>query len=174
MLLMTGILAWLAASHNEIDLYVAPHLRPRDYLIGGGTLALLLCLFLYGLRRGKTSATTKWMAPQTTSEFFLFLLVALAAAIAEESAYRGAAYQLFARVFGSYLWAAVASAIAFGLAHRVQGLRAVAITIVHGLLDQLVVYLTGTLFIMMAVHFLYDLAAGLILYRFLATHASSS
>lgn len=168
-LMLTGVLAWLAASHNEIDLYAAPHLRFKDYLIGAGTLVLLLTSFFYGLKKGKVSAATKWMAPQTNTELFLFLLVALAAAVAEESAYRGAAYQLFGRVFNSYLPAAIASAIAFGLAHRVQGLRAVAITILHGLLDQAVVYLTGTLYIMMGVHFLYNVAAGLILYRFIVT-----
>ena len=47
-----------------------------------------------------------------------------------------------------------------------RGERAVLFTILYGLFDQIVVYLTGTLYVMMAVHFLYDLIAGLVLSRY--------
>ena len=66
---------------------------------------------------------------------------------------------------GSLYPAAFLSAMAFGVAHAVQGAKSMAITFVVALFFQAIVQLTGTLVIAMAVHAAYDIAAGLMLKR---------
>lgn len=159
-------LAYLAARSSHINLYPAVNLGLREYAIGAAALVLLLTSFFVGMKRQKTSTATQWLAPQTAGETLLFLLLIALTAFVEESSYRGAAFQLFSRMFNNQPLAALAASIAFGLAHRVQGQRAVFVTILYGLFDQIVVVLTGTLYVMMVVHFLYDLIAGLVLSRY--------
>lgn len=159
-------LAYLATRTSNINLYPSVTLGLREYAIGAAALLILLSSFFVGIRRQKTSAATQWLAPQTAGETLLFLFLIALTAFVEESSYRGAAFQLFSRLFNNQPLAALAAATAFGLAHRVQGRRAVFVTILHGVFDQIVVHLTGTLYVMMAVHFLYDLVAGLVLSRY--------
>ena len=100
------------------------------------------------------------LAPRNPREFAVFALLAVMAGIAEESAYRGVAVWILTPIFGNILPAMFLSAMAFGVAHAVQGgktmLMVFAIAVVlHGL-----VWLTGTLVIAMVVHAAYDIVAG--------------
>ena len=100
------------------------------------------------------------LAPRTRREWMLFALLAVMAGIAEESAYRGVAVWILTPVFGSIVPAVFLSAMAFGVAHAVQGAKAMVTVFGIALVLQLLVYVTKTLVIAMVVHAVYDVAAG--------------
>jgi membrane protease YdiL (CAAX protease family) len=56
-------------------------------------------------------------------------------------------------------------AVAFALAHFVQGWKTVAVIAVLAVFNHLIVRATGDLYTAMAIHFVYDLLAGVILLR---------
>ena len=153
------------ARRNWITLFPTPVIGVRNVLIGLAALGLKLGYFF--LRRRNRSFAThpsqKLMAPRTAEEKALFVIIVALAAVTEEAAYRGVAFQLFWWLTGSAWIGAAASALAFGLSHQVQGWKVVIIVFFHALLDQLVVYLTGSLYIVIAVHFIYDLIAGFLI-----------
>jgi membrane protease YdiL (CAAX protease family) len=95
--------------------------------------------------------------PETDREFLAWVPVAIMAGVAEECAYRGAAYFLL-RAMGVTVFYAVASCtIAFGVCHLYQGWRATVEVGIMGLLSQIAVFLTGGLYLSIAVHAVYDL-----------------
>ena len=116
--------------------------------------------------RSRTSAERErlWVrrvVPQTPAERRLWLVVSAGAAIAEEAAYRGAFVAFAAAATGSVPVAVVASAVAFAAVHAPQGLASVGYVLVLALLHHALVLYTGTLLLAVAVHFSYDVLAGL-------------
>ena len=105
------------------------------------------------------------MLPHNAHELRLYTLVALCAGIGEEIVYRG--------VFTSIVWwstdnlilGGVLSAIAFGLAHMIQGWRAVVTIFGIALISQSLVTFSGSLIPMMVVHAMYDFIAGIVIPR---------
>jgi membrane protease YdiL (CAAX protease family) len=98
--------------------------------------------------------------PMTRDERLLWLLVSLMAGFSEEITWRAVQTMLLERVTGALLFGILFSAVMFGAAHAVQGYEGVALIggmalVFHGL-----VLFTGSLYIAMAVHFLYDAIAG--------------
>jgi membrane protease YdiL (CAAX protease family) len=100
------------------------------------------------------------IAPRTTREYLTFMLIAVMAGIAEESAYRGVATWILQPILGGLVPAIFLSAMAFGVAHAVQGGKTMAVVIAMALVFHAIVYLTGTLVIAMVVHAVYDGVAG--------------
>jgi membrane protease YdiL (CAAX protease family) len=95
----------------------------------------------------------------------VFLIVVFVAPLCEEIVYRGVMLQLWGRLLGGW-WPAVAvCAVAFGLAHFVQGWRTVLVIVVLAVGNHLIVRASGDLYTAMAIHFAYDLLAGVILLR---------
>ena len=158
-------LALFAAWHNYLPLFPHAIIGFREIGIGIAAFILKIGYFFFRFRSGKHQGSTalQLIAPQTRNEKTLYLWMALMAGVCEEIAYRGVGFQLFSWITNSYLAGAFLSAIAFGLAHFVQGRSAVFAVILHALVDQLVVYLTGTLYIVMVIHFAYDAIVGLFL-----------
>jgi membrane protease YdiL (CAAX protease family) len=158
-------LSLFAAWQNYLPLF--PHVVIGLKAIGIGAAAFILKIgyFFFRYKSGKHqgSRALQLIAPQTRNEKKLYVGMALMAGICEEIAYRGVGFQLFAWITNSYLAGAFLSAIVFGLAHMVQGRSAVFAVILHALVDQLVVYLTGTLYIVIVIHFVYDAIVGLFL-----------
>lgn len=105
------------------------------------------------------------MLPHDRRELAYYLLVAFCAGVGEEIVYR--------RVLTGTLWyflddlyaAAALSALAFALAHIVQGWRAVMAIFVIAIASQWLVQYSGSLIPMMAVHAGYDLVAGIVIPR---------
>jgi membrane protease YdiL (CAAX protease family) len=64
-------------------------------------------------------------------------------------------------VTGSLPVAVIASAVAFAVVHAPQGLAGVGYVLVIALLHQALVLVTGTLLLVVVVHFAYDVLAGL-------------
>jgi len=95
----------------------------------------------------------------------LFVAVCLCAGVCEEIIYRGALFTLLSRATGDWWTAALVAALVFALSHLVQGWQSAALVLPFALGFQALVRLSGDLYGAMAVHALYDLAAGLIYAR---------
>jgi membrane protease YdiL (CAAX protease family) len=99
--------------------------------------------------------------PRGATEKSLWVLISLVAGIGEEIIYRGVTWTLFTRLTGSIWLAAVIASIVFAFSHYMQGWKSMLAIFGFALLFHLIVWLTGSLFPAMAVHFLYDLTAGM-------------
>lgn len=161
-LVFLGFAVWVA-SREGIALFppVAPGVP--DLLLGAAVTAALVALLRGRWRQSieRRERAAYLFMPWTAGERWLWAAVSAAAGLAEEVAYRGVLVAILARLTGSPLAAVPIAALLFGLAHGVQG-RQSAVTIAgvalvfHGL-----VLVTGTLYVAIAVHFAYDLLAGL-------------
>lgn len=100
------------------------------------------------------------MVPRNPREFAVFALLAVMAGVAEESAYRGVAVWILTPIFGNILPAIFLSAMAFGVAHAVQGGKTMLMVFAIALVLHGLVWLTGTLVVAMVVHAAYDIVAG--------------
>lgn len=101
------------------------------------------------------------MLPQTRPELAWFAALSLSAGVCEELVFRGYLVWAFQPVLG--LWgAAVASCIAFALAHAYQGAKGVLGTGVIGTLLMAVVLASGSLLPAIALHALIDVAQGVV------------
>jgi membrane protease YdiL (CAAX protease family) len=145
-------------------LFAVWHLGAREILIGVAGFGVLLAAIPLS-RWGRTPEEERrrlvyGMAPRDARELTLFALMAVMAGVAEEAAYRGVAVWILAPIFGSVAPAILLSAMAFAVAHAVQGGRAMAIVFGVALVFHAMVQLTGTLVVAMVVHTVYDIVAG--------------
>lgn len=143
-----------------------PRLGVTDGLIGLAALALGLSTLAFPrvgrwIRNGRPSA----VAARTPGEWAGFAALVAIASVSEEVTYRGATFMILAAVTGSWWLAATLSALAFGGAHLAQGPRAASLVVLYGLRDQIVVGLTGTLYVAIAVHFVHDMVTGAVVAR---------
>ena len=166
--------SFYVASLNRIIVFRRFAARPSDLL-----LALALFLFAFGamligwrFTRPETRKRLALLIPTTSSERFVWAALSLAAAVAEEVAYRGVLVTLLQRSLRVWWTAVIISSILFALAHLLQGWRSAAIVGVFAILFHLLVRATGSLYAAIAVHFAYDLAAGFTLGRLLAREES--
>lgn len=154
--------ALFVAWREWIDLF--PPFEPRVLDLGAGAL-VLAALIAFMAQRWKRNVEKRvrrlWMfMPRDGVEKLLWTCVSICAGIGEEIVYRGVLYTLLGRLTGSFVLAAALCVASFAVAHWLQG-RSSAIAIgafaalFHGL-----VALCGSLYVAMAVHVLYDLAAG--------------
>jgi membrane protease YdiL (CAAX protease family) len=83
------------------------------------------------------------------------------AGLSEEITWRGVQTALLSSLTRSLWLAAIICAISFGLGHFIQGWRSSAIIVFFALGFQGLVWLSGSLYVAMAVHVAYDITAGL-------------
>lgn len=157
-------LSSINAQSREVSLFAMPVLGVREIGIGAAALAvLLLAIPISRAMRSEAEERKQLLhgfAPRNGREYAIFALVAVMAGVAEEAAYRGVAVWILTPIFGSILPAIFLSAMAFAVAHAVQGGKTMAIVFGIALIFHGVVYLTGTLVVAMVVHTIYDLIAG--------------
>lgn len=163
---LVGLALWAARS-NDIPVLVSP---------GGGVVAVVLSVVLLAAAFGAlaigwrmSSADRRdrlgMIVPRTRHEKLAWVGVSLTAGVAEEIIYRGVLFGMIVS-WGAGFWpAALIAASVFALAHLVQGWTAVLIVFVYGFLFQVLASATGSLFAPIVVHFIYDLAAGLVIAR---------
>jgi len=162
-LVALGALSLVAARAEHITLFpVAP---PRATGVGAG--AVMLALFVTFMRPRWRQAVEQrkrvlyMFMPRDRVERALWLVVSLAAGVSEEITWRGVQPALVARLIGRPVAAAAIVAVTFGISHMTQGRRSVAIISISAMAFQGLVWLSGSLYVAMAVHFLYDATAGL-------------
>lgn len=103
----------------------------------------------------------KMITPTNGEERGLWALVCVAAGLGEEIAWRGV-LPLILSQWTDQVWLVVLlSAISFGLAHLMQGVRSAVVITLFGAAFHLVVISGGSLWPAIAAHAIYDLVAGL-------------
>jgi len=159
--------ALIAANYEELRLFPAPSLGWKNVAMTIAFLAPSLGTLplRWSWRSREDKQRMMWMLPNRTSDLAWWVLVSLVAGVVEEIVYRGVMFQLWERILGAW-WPAVAvCSVAFALAHWVQGPRTVAIIALLALGNHAIVLASGDLYTAMAIHFVYDLLAGVILLR---------
>ena len=181
-LIMHGIFLVLALlTAQRLQLWLFPRIFPgrRDLAIGAATL-LLIVGAMYPL--WKSNAINKRekvyrRLPQVYSEMGWWTAVSLSAGFVEEIAYRGVLFGILLYWFANWWVAAVLCAIAFALGHAIQGWKSSVIILAFSIAFQGLVWASGTLYIAMAVHAIYDFVAGFAyatLYKKTAARAAPS
>jgi membrane protease YdiL (CAAX protease family) len=158
-----GTAALATAARHGIELFPPPSFAKRDALLAAGALGIGLATmpWRWARRPWQQKRRLYSLVPSTRPETALWLLVCLSAGLWEEIAYRGVMFALLLRLSGEFWVAAAWCALAFAVAHRVQGRSTAAIIFFIAVGFHLLVRVTGSLYLVMAIHFLYDLAVGI-------------
>jgi membrane protease YdiL (CAAX protease family) len=98
--------------------------------------------------------------PQSPEEMPAWILISLTAGFAEEIAYRGVLFGVLMYWIGNWWAAALLSAVAFALGHAIQGWKGILIIFVMSVIFQWLVRFSGTLYVAIVVHAVYDMIAG--------------
>lgn len=156
-------IALYVAKSLGIVLFPASAPRVSDVALGAGTLILFVSAMypLWRYRAARQPEKVYRRLPQSYSELGVWSLVSLSAGFVEEIAYRGVLFQLLFYWLGNWWIAALLAAISFGLGHAIQGWKSTLIIFAFAVAFQGLVWATGTLYIAMAVHAIYDFVAGL-------------
>jgi membrane protease YdiL (CAAX protease family) len=157
--------AYAVARTHGMALWSWTGLRPTTIAVGLGAFALLLGVgaLSWHLRTPdeRKSFWLRHLLPRTSGQWVLWLVVSVAAGIAEETAYRGVLVVLLASFTASFVLAVILSAAAFAVVHYPQGAKNVGWVFAIGLVMQAVVAATGTLYVAMGVHAVYDVTAAI-------------
>jgi membrane protease YdiL (CAAX protease family) len=166
------LIVWGVARAEKLDFFPSYRLTPLHVTIGLLALAigLLPALERFQVKDPVVRERTRLIAPRTPREFCAFYALSITAGIAEEVAIRGLLFTLIAALLWSFLspgaaWvvAAVVAAGIFGIIHLFQGWKGAGIAALMGLREQIVVGLTGTLYVAIAVHMVHDIIAGTVI-----------
>jgi membrane protease YdiL (CAAX protease family) len=154
----------VVARREWIDVF-APY-TPSLKDVGLGLLVLATFVFAMA-RRWKYNVDRRLpkvelFSPRNALERILWIGISLAAGIGEEITYRGVMYILLLRWTGVSDLAALISAVVFAVSHMVQGWRSALVIFLFALVFQGLVLSTGTLYVAMAVHCVYDITAGMV------------
>jgi membrane protease YdiL (CAAX protease family) len=105
------------------------------------------------------------LLPESPYEMRYWIPIAVLAGLSEECAFRGTAYVALRAIIGSTTFAITACVLAFAMAHMMQGWRGVLGTGVIAIVMHAIVSLTAGLYLVVAVHAVYDLIVGVIAMR---------
>lgn len=161
--ILMATFAFFVAKQEWIWLLVPPKWSTLDFVIAAGMLVSAVAAVFPLWRRSvkKRARVAQLFMPRNPKERLLWAIAALSAGVCEELVYRGVMFVLLSRLLGDPLYGALASAGLFALAHLLQSWISVAIIFVFALAFQYLCWRTDSLYLAMAVHFLYDLIAGI-------------
>lgn len=131
--------------------------------LGAAVLVALVTLMrpMWRKRVQERSRRVWLFMPRTPKERGLWIGCSIAAGISEEVTYRGVMFALLWRLTGSAWAATLIAALIFSISHFLQGWKSMSIIFGIALTFQMLAWFTGSLYVGMAVHALYDVAAGL-------------
>jgi membrane protease YdiL (CAAX protease family) len=161
------LLAWFAGRSFGFRFFA----RASPGAVAAAAIALAICFALRALARAWRTAEERKklvvyrIAPRSPVEWCGFVLAALLAAVAEEIAYRGVGVAILTWWSGQAMVAVLVCSAAFAVAHSLQGWKSVAVILGFAFLMHALVAVTGSLVPAMAVHLVYDLAAGIAIAR---------
>jgi len=161
------ILGLAVAWKNEIHLWALPRRPLASWTAAALFFAVILTTLKlrWKVRPFEQKRRLYSMLPHNAQELRLYTLVALCAGIGEEIVYRGVFTSIIWWSTGNLILGGVLSAIAFGLAHMIQGWRAVVTIFGIALISQGIVTFSGSLIPVMVVHATYDFVAGILIPR---------
>jgi membrane protease YdiL (CAAX protease family) len=156
-------LGLVVAQLEQVELFPAFELRATHLVAGLAALAVFVAVnwkrWEHKVRSGERRV--QLISPRTPREIGLWTGVSACAGIGEEILYRALLPTLAWRITDSVPVAITVSVVAFGLGHLHQGWSGVLVTAFFAAIAHALVGFTETLVIAMAVHFAYDLIAGL-------------
>ena len=166
-LVMFAALSLLVARAEWIELF--PRAWPPLLAVLAGVVMLVATVaFMRPLWRRAVERRTPVGArvlhlcmPANGVERAWWIVVAVLAGISEEITWRGVQTALLTNLTGRLWIAAIICSISFGLGHMVQGWKSSAIIVFFALGFHALVWLSGSLYVAMAVHTAYDIIAGL-------------
>jgi membrane protease YdiL (CAAX protease family) len=162
-LVVLGGLSLLVSRVEWIPLF--PRQVPPLWTMALGlVLAFAAAAAMYPLWRRAVRArkrTTYLFMPRTRKERAWWIAVACAAGVSEEISWRGVQWVLLTRLTGNAWIAAALCVVMFAVAHAVQGGRSVSIILAFAAAFHGLVALSGSLYVAMGAHALYDVLAGL-------------
>jgi uncharacterized protein len=164
MLVLFTLLSVLVAKVEWIELFTFDASKLPQGLAAGGVMYVLAVLFMRPRWRRaveRRARVVHLFMPDNANERAWWIGVSLLAGIGEEITWRGVQTGLLTALTGSYVIGAILSAVSFGVAHYIQGWKSAVIITVFALSFQAVVWISGSLYIAMAVHVAYDITAGL-------------
>ena len=161
-------LALVAAARNEIILRLVPRMPARS-LVALALLAAAVALLHLRWRSRLPEEKQRLYAilPHDRKELLPYVLLCSVAAVSEEVVYRGAGPRLFLRQGFSVAVAVTLMALAFAAAHALQGWRSAAAIFLIALAFHGVVIYCNALLPAIAVHFAYDIYAGVMISRWM-------
>jgi membrane protease YdiL (CAAX protease family) len=163
------LLAWLAGRDPSYDIFRIGSIGAREIL--AGVAVFLLYLVLRKVARAlhtdeeRRRMVVRAMVPRSPLEWGLYVVMAIAAGIAEEAAYRGVGMYLLSQALGNAWVAALILSTAFALAHLLQEWKSLPFIFLMALAMHALVAVTGTLVVAMVVHAVFDLVAGVLAAR---------
>jgi membrane protease YdiL (CAAX protease family) len=159
---MMFVLAYFTWRSFGIPMFPRPSIGWKEAGYGLATLIVFLAVMIPLWKRGAmlNPVKTYRKMPQKNSELRLWAVVSLSAGFVEEIAYRGVLFGILDYWLNNWWLAAILCALAFALGHAIQGWKGAGIIFVMSVIFQGLVYFTGTLYIAMAVHAIYDFIAG--------------
>ena len=178
------ILLWWFLDRPLAWLGVHGTFGPGFWLVAGlGALASLM-FGIMAFRMRNVSAAIKHakrnklgeltpILPQSDRELRMFFGVSLTAGVVEELIYRGFVLWILSQWLP--LWAAVLlSSMGFGLAHSYQGLRGMLRTGLMGFLFAIVFIASGSIWLPMLFHAIFDLLMGVRIRELFRDHTASA
>jgi membrane protease YdiL (CAAX protease family) len=164
-LVMHGLMLLLAlVTWRSFDLPMFPRatIGWKEMAYGLATLVVFLAVMVPQWKSKAMASPQKVYRtmPQNGGELGKWVAICLSAGFVEEISYRGVLFGILYYWLLNWWAAAILCAVAFGLGHAIQGWKGTAIVFVMSLIFQALVLYTGTLYVAMAVHAVYDFIAG--------------
>jgi membrane protease YdiL (CAAX protease family) len=158
------LIAILVARVEWVDIFARGVIGGKALLLAAGTLvvAVLSVPLRWKLTPDEERRRLLSARPAKAGDLGPWFLVSLSAGFVEEIVYRGVMATLLLRLTGSWPVAVVVSIAAFVLAHGGRGRHRLIVIALLAVVFHVLVRLTGTLYLAMALHFLYDFIAGVI------------
>lgn len=159
------VFAILISLALKISIFGELHLDFKTAILALAFLALnLLCIdpLEWRFASAEVRKKVKQHCPRTGREGLLFIPTTLAVAIGEEVVFRAGFFGLLYQLTGNYWIAGIVSAIFFSISHLTWSLTAAGSSFLVGLGLQYLVFVSGGLYIAIAVHFIHNLINGII------------
>jgi membrane protease YdiL (CAAX protease family) len=161
------VISLLTARSEDIQLFPPGRLSLGAVIFALGMLGI--CLSVMPLLWRKSSEDEKRRAllarPNEPKDLGWWFLVSLAAGTVEEITYRGVMFALALAMTRNWWMAVAICVLFFALGHANQKLSRMIFVGVIAIGCHVLVWMTGALYLAMAVHFTYDFIAGIIYLR---------
>jgi membrane protease YdiL (CAAX protease family) len=163
-----GLLAMATGLLEGVELFPRRAPSASSWLLGAVFLLIALALVRPHWRRSVEEQKPTWrlFAPTDRRERRMWVALSLSAGVGEELVWRGVLPELLATVLGMPAMGIALSIVSFALAHAIQGLRSVLAIAAIAAAFHALVFVSGSLYVAMVVHFVYDVVAGFTYARF--------
>jgi len=156
------LITTVAAREQRVPIIAGPRPGPGAWLIA----AAILLATGFRTRRALPKLSPSRMEririilPDEASQMPYWVAISAMAGITEECAYRGLAFRFLTENHGSVPLALALCIVSFGVAHMAQGWRGVLGTSIVAAIMHATVFLTGSLYLAIVTHAVYDLMVG--------------